>query len=122
MNATRLATPGHPVVGALHAMVPAYDFGTGFLGYWTDTMHGLAKVDGDRIDLLVIIAHRPGRGDCGRFLAALMAAYSTIVVHETYSDELAAMLLRRGFVETHDVGGEHCYNPAYYWPATASVA
>jgi hypothetical protein len=84
-----------PVVGEL---VPfAVSTGTAFCTFNTPTVHGLARVDEKRIDLLAVVALVSGRGDFGRFIDELKASYETICVWEIWNEGLKAMLLRRSF-------------------------
>lgn len=66
---------------------------------------GLGRVDLGihRLDLLAVAALLPGRGDFGRFLAAAMAVYEEIAIWYVVNEDLAAMLVRRGFVACVEV-------------------
>lgn len=89
-----------PVIGELRPWVLATiypELDAGFDQFRTPTMGGLAKVIGARLDLLSLDAHRPGHGDCGRFLAECQNAYEEIRVLFIMNPQLDAMLKRRGF-------------------------
>jgi hypothetical protein len=85
-----------PVLGELDR---AYDwFGTGFLGFETTTIHGLARVVGGvHLELLAVWAMDPGQGDVGRFLDACQRAYESITVLEIANERFESYLQRRGF-------------------------
>jgi hypothetical protein len=68
-----------------------------------DVMYGLALVRDRRIDFLSLTARNPGHGDCGRFLAACMAAYDVVGVWWIFNADLETMLERRGFWHAADV-------------------
>lgn len=90
----------YPVVGELrpYRNCPTFD------EFITETMQGLVRVSHDRrrIDVLSIIAHERGAGHGGRFIAALKQHYDTVAFWEITNPDLAAMLRRRGFVDTMD--------------------
>lgn len=69
----------------------------GFDGYNTRYVHGLARVVGDRIDVLAIDAVPRGLGHGGRFIRELMNAYQTVRVLHINNPILVGMLERRGF-------------------------
>jgi hypothetical protein len=85
----------YPVVGELSSF--AVWTGTQFGSFRTETVHGLARVEDRRVDLLAVVAVVSGRGDFGRFIDELKASYETICVWEIWNEGLKAMLLRRGF-------------------------
>lgn len=90
----------HPVIGELVPYtLSAYEWGQ----YHTGLLHGLARVEGKRIDILVVVAERPGRGDFRRFLNRLQRAYRTVAFWEVGNRDLAGYLKRRGFVEVERV-------------------
>lgn len=89
-----------PVIGELAPFATAT--GTEFCTFHTSTIHGLARVDEKRIDLLAVVAVISGRGDFARFLDELKANYETICVWEIWNRELNAMLLRRGFAAVRE--------------------
>jgi hypothetical protein len=110
----------HPVIGALRPYTTYAalfgDTSSPFDEFETATMQGLAWVRGDRLDILAIGAKTPGRGDCGRFLAACMKAYQTIVVWDVLNSDLAQMLERRGFVNDWQYDGG-ASQPVMIWRA-----
>ena len=58
---------------------------------------GLALVRGRRLDILVVYADQPGRGQCRAFVAACKRRYDTITVWSVWSPILEAALLRWSF-------------------------
>lgn len=102
----------HPVIGSLTpraSWVRAYPADTGsFNEFQIPTMKGLARVRGDHLEILAIVADQPNQGDCGRFLAACMESYTMVTVWEVLNTDLAEMLDRRGFVVVHEwIDGGH---------------
>lgn len=94
-----------PVVGGLAPF--AVSTGTEFCSFQTPTVHGLARVEGKRIDLLAVVAVVTGRGDFGRFVDDLKRSYETIAVWEIWNADLNSMLHRRGFKPVReDVDGD----------------
>lgn len=95
----------YPVVGQLSTF--AAGTGTQFCSFMTPTVHGLARVEGKRIDLLAVVAVVSGRGDFGRFVDDLKRSYETIAVWEIWNADLNSMLHRRGFKPVReDVDGD----------------
>lgn len=92
---TAIGISVYPVVGELAPF--AVSTGTQFCSFNTSTIHGLARVDDRRIDLLAVVAVVSGRGDFRKFLDELRANYDTICFWEIWNQDLNAMLLRRGF-------------------------
>lgn len=91
----------HPVIGATTPYLPGID--PMFEAFATPTVHGLAAVSGERLDLLAVAATNPGHGDFGRFLRECMKAYRTIGIWEIWNGSLAGMLQRYGFREVREV-------------------
>ena len=88
----------HPVVGELMPYGGLLGADVGFSHFGTETIVGLTKVSGDRIEFLALVALEPGRGHFTAFLEDLRAAYREIVVWEIWNERLEAMLRRQGFV------------------------
>jgi hypothetical protein len=90
----------HPVVGTL---VPyAVQFAPMFQAFQTGTIHGLAAVTRERLDILAVAAVNPGNGDFSRFLDECQGNYQTIGIWEVWNGSLALMLKRRGFREVRE--------------------
>lgn len=105
----------YPVLGELH---PWLVIDASWGQYETPTMHGLARVDGKRVDVLAMAATTPGIGDGGRFLADLMRAYQTVRVYEVMDRTLEAMLRRRGFVPFEETEPDGCTTDGFVWTRT----
>ena len=91
----------HPVIGATAPFAP--EFNPMFESFRTETIHGLAAVRGDRLDILAVAAVNPGHGDFSRFLDECQKNYETIGIWEIWNGSLAVMLRRRGFVDVREV-------------------
>ncbi len=83
----------HPVVGRLE---PYGD--CGFFSFETDTMAGLTRVSGDRVEFLSLLARERGRGHFEQFLKDLRGVYHEIVVWELVNPRFERWLRRRKFV------------------------
>lgn len=73
-----------------------------FRDFDNGTIQGLAHVHAGVADVLAIVAKTPGYGDGGRFLDALKRSYATVRVWSVTNPDMAAMLRRRGFVESQE--------------------
>lgn len=72
--------------------------GTGYNRFSTDHgIKGLAKVNHTRLDLLAIVASRPGTGQFRDFIEDAKKHFDEIVVWEVWNKNLEATLLRYGF-------------------------
>jgi N-acetylglutamate synthase-like GNAT family acetyltransferase len=90
----------HPVIGALLPF--AEQLAPMFQAFHADTVHGLAAVRNERLDILAVVAVHPGRGDFGRFLDECQKNYQTIGIWEVWNGSLALYLKRRGFREVRE--------------------
>jgi hypothetical protein len=90
----------HPVVGELYPF--AAQLSPMFQAFRTPSIHGLAAVRGDRLDILAVAATNPGHGDFSRFLDECQKNYQTIGIWEIWNGSLAVMLRRRGFREVRE--------------------
>ena len=88
----------HPVIGDTTPFL-----GGPFEVFHAGPIHGLARADAGRLDLLAVVAEPPGCGHFAAFLADCMRAYPSIGVWEIWNPALAAMLKRRGFVPADEV-------------------
>jgi hypothetical protein len=114
---TRTAVSGvHPVLGVLAPYTAPWEPGVppSWGEYSAAGVFGLARVDGDRVQVLALFALREGAGAGGRFLAALQVAYRVVEILEVGSSVLAGMLLRRGFVPFRSGEGSDAVN-GYRW-------
>lgn len=72
--------------------------GTGYLRFQSPTgIDGLAKENGDRLDLLAINALIPGIGQFRRFIRRCKREYETICIWEVWNSWLPEVLQQYGF-------------------------
>lgn len=90
----------HPVIGALTPFASTID--PMFESFHTGTIHGLASVKGERLDILAVAAVNPGHGDFSRFLDQCMKSYRTVAIWEIWNGSLASLLRRRGFRDVRE--------------------
>lgn len=90
----------HPVVGTLTPF--AEELAPMFQAFRTGTIHGLAAVRENRLDILAVMAMNPGHGEFARFLDECQKNYETIGIWEIWNGSLAAYLKRRGFREVRE--------------------
>lgn len=83
-----------PVLGKLGDVYQGGPFRT----FDTGLVHGLAVREGKHLQLLVVIARYPSRGDVTALLQQLQARYDRITIWEVMADRLQAILYRLGFV------------------------
>lgn len=75
-------------------------FNTGFSGFRTaSSLRGCAKVEPGSgcLQILALIAEKPGRGDWSHFLKQAKELFDEIVVWELWNDDFARALERSGF-------------------------
>lgn len=81
--------------------------GTGYSKFESSLgVHGLAKVSEARIDILAVVATKPGKGQFRRFIAAAKNAYQTVVVWEDWNPIVTAALQRYGFRRVSETDAE----------------
>jgi len=73
------------------------DMGTGFEEFHVDCIQGLWIDSGDTVDVLAVIADRPGRGDFSRFVNNLKRRCRRIRFLEC-NDVISPMLEHLGFI------------------------
>ena len=72
--------------------------GTGYNRFETaDGVNGLAKITGDRLDVLAVVASRPSEGQFRRFIAAAKSAFKIVAVWEDWNPIISGALKRYGF-------------------------
>lgn len=72
--------------------------GTGYEQFHSPTgMNGLAKVDGDRLDILALDASAPGTGQLRAFIDQCKREFETICIWEIWNPLLEEILRRYGF-------------------------
>jgi hypothetical protein len=74
------------------------DLGTGYQQFESDCgVGGLAKINGDRLDLLAFRARQPGSGQFREFIRRAKEEFSVICIWEIWNPEVEPMLQRYGF-------------------------
>lgn len=72
--------------------------GAGYNRFATaDGMDGLAKITGDRLDVLAVVASKAGAGQFRRFIASAKLAFKIVAVWEDWNPIVGAALKRYGF-------------------------
>lgn len=66
---------------------------------------GLAKVNGDRLDILAVHAATPGFGQFREFMKLCKKQFNTICIWEIWNPSLEAALLRYGFTPQTEITG-----------------
>ncbi|MDE2107411.1 MAG: hypothetical protein KGL39_60000 [Patescibacteria group bacterium] len=72
--------------------------GTGYNRFETaDGMNGLAKITGDRLDVLAVVASKAGAGQFRRFIASAKLTFKIVAVWEDWNPIIGDALKRYGF-------------------------
>lgn len=86
------------VLGSTHPDPIGRMLGHDFDRFYSPTgINGLAKEDGDRVDILAVDATKPGTGQFRAFIDQCKLEYETIVILEVWNDWLIEVLRRYGF-------------------------
>lgn len=96
-------SPRLPVVGRLFPDEFSIILGTGYSKFQCEYWDGLAKVSGDRIDILVICTKPTGAGYFRKFIFQLKDAYGSIYFWSIENPVLKVILHRYGFSECHQL-------------------
>ena len=73
--------------------------GTGYEQFHSPTgINGLAKVNGDRVDILALDARDPGTGQFRIFMDQCKREFETIYIWEVWNPTLRHVLARYGFL------------------------
>lgn len=73
-------------------------FGTGYKNYSSPHgIDGLARVQGETLDILAVFARHRGRGEFRRFMQQAKQLFPVIEVWEVWNKDLAAILKHYGF-------------------------
>lgn len=87
-----------PVLGALAPDSVAQILGTGYMRFEAPSgIHGLAKRDGTRLDVLAVLATKPRSGQFKRFIRECQDYYETVCVWEDWNPIVGRTLERFGF-------------------------
>jgi len=92
-----------PVIGAFLPYRTLIHLPTRFKHFNNDKIAGLAYVDDDHIEILAIMAQKPGTGQFREFIQQLKEHYSTIRFWVMLNDTLAAKLAEYGFMRGKDL-------------------
>lgn len=92
-------------------------FGTGYQRFQRpDGLNGLAKESGSRLDVLAVVASKPGTGQFRTFIEEAKAAYGEVYVWEDWNPVVSAAMERYGFTRTQQIEeGELC--TGWMWTA-----
>jgi len=103
---------GHPAIGIILPNIYGDVMGEEPFGQFrVHGLHGLARVRGDELDFLAIIANEPGRGAFSGLLRKCKRHYRQIRIFSILNDRFGEFLLREGFAPSRClIGGdpEHC--------------
>lgn len=78
--------------------------GTGYMRFTTDIgIDGLAKINGDRLDVLAVHAETPGKGQFRKFIEECKNNFREICVWEDFNPIVGVALKRYGFEPTMEV-------------------
>lgn len=108
-----------PVVGKLAPDAASDLLGTGYKRFESPTgIQGLAKANTgryiSRLDLLAVVASKPGTGQFRRFVAECQAMYNTVCVWESWNPILGRALAKYGFYKALECDGD-TYEPVSGW-------
>ncbi len=86
------------VLGATEPHFIGRVLGTGYERFYSETgMNGLAREDGDRLNLLALDASNPGTGQFREFIEQAKKEYKTICIWHVSHEWLKLKLLEYGF-------------------------
>jgi hypothetical protein len=78
-------------------------------------IHGLAKEEGHRIDILAVDAERESTGQFREFIARLKDSFETICIWEVWNKALAMTLVRYDFAHTTQVEDDGEVLSGFIW-------
>lgn len=79
-------------------------FGTGYMRFTTELgLDGLARISGDRLDILAIVTDTPGNGQFREFIRLAKEQFKEIGVWHVWNDALPKILTKYGFYKTKTV-------------------
>ncbi len=74
---------------------------TGYDRFESETgIHGLAKSEENRLDILAVVAMEEGTGQFREFIKQCKAEYTTVCIWEVWNPQLQEVLPRYGFQRT----------------------
>lgn len=78
--------------------------GTGFKRFYSRSgIDGLARENGDRLDILAVVANKPGKGQFRSFIATCQKQYRTVCVWGIFNPLLEEILGRYGFTPETEI-------------------
>lgn len=93
----------HHCLGQMRTDPIAVLLNTGFERFDSPSgIHGLAKVRGDNLCLLAIMAHKPRTGQFRAFITECKKEFASITIVEIWNKDLPEVLTRYGFSWAHD--------------------
>lgn len=102
-----LKTESHPILGVVCEDLAGTLLGTEYVRYRSPSgVHGLAKWNDSRLDLLAVFAKRPGTGQFRRFIGICKASFDTVCVWEVWNPILGPILSKYGFSPETEVQGD----------------
>lgn len=129
MSNSHLAEPFQAILGRWQAQVSNHPFlgritpdpvgqilNTGYSRFESPSgIDGLAKVNGDRLDLLAVISTSPGKGLFRAFIALAKLRYTTICVWHDDNPLIGQALKRYGFTPEVEINGDGEIVPGWRW-------
>lgn len=93
-----------PIIGQNYPDPIGQLLGTGYMRFQSPTgICGLAKDDGERLDILAVDTLTPGKGQFRHFINEAKKQYSTICIWEIWNPWLEPVLLRYGFTPATEI-------------------
>lgn len=107
----------HPVVGLLLPDDNAIALGTGYSKFRTSyfKMDGLCKVDGRKIEFLVVATDDPGQGHFRKFVDQLKLHYHEIYIWLDWNPELGPILQRYAFTRVTSKDSDGSVIKGWVW-------
>ena len=95
------------LLGKVKTSILSQILGTDYKEFWSPLgLEGLAKTEGDRLDILFIKASRPGSGQFREFILIAQKQYKTIAVWEVWNKRFDKTLAGYGFEETEIIDSD----------------
>lgn len=111
----------HPVLGSLKEDEMGKILNTGYVQFESPSgIFGLCKFTDERLDLLVVIAHKPESGQFKRFVTLTKKTFKTICVWEIWNETLKAALDRYEFKPETELQGDGEVLHGMRWDKEAS--
>lgn len=109
-----------PVLGILDDDPIALVLGTGYMRFSSPSgIDGLAKRDGTRLDILAVIATKPGTGQFRKFISRCKVRFETVCVWHDFNPQIGEALARYGFHPETDIAADGETLTGWRWDALA---